>query len=88
MKAATETHADVGDKANDARARERRATCARRSSARAATSASRSAGGSSSRSSGGRVNTDAIDNAGGVNCSDHEVNIKVLLDIGRGRRAT
>ena len=29
---------------------------------------------------GGRVNTDAIDNAGGVDCSDHEVNIKVLLD--------
>ena len=29
---------------------------------------------------GGRINTDAIDNAGGVNCSDHEVNIKVLLD--------
>ena len=26
------------------------------------------------------MNTDAIDNAGGVNCSDHEVNIKVLLD--------
>ena len=29
---------------------------------------------------GGRVNTDAIDNAGGVDCSDHEVNIKVLLN--------
>ncbi|MDP9255527.1 MAG: NAD-glutamate dehydrogenase, partial [Actinomycetota bacterium] len=29
---------------------------------------------------GGRVNTDAIDNASGVNCSDHEVNIKILLD--------
>ena len=29
---------------------------------------------------GGRVNTDAIDNAAGVNCSDHEVNIKILLD--------
>ncbi|MDR1887891.1 MAG: NAD-glutamate dehydrogenase [Zoogloeaceae bacterium] len=28
---------------------------------------------------GGRINTDAIDNAGGVNCSDHEVNIKILL---------
>jgi glutamate dehydrogenase len=30
---------------------------------------------------GGRINTDAIDNAGGVNCSDHEVNIKILLDL-------
>ncbi|MGI9333303.1 MAG: NAD-glutamate dehydrogenase, partial [Gammaproteobacteria bacterium] len=29
---------------------------------------------------GGHVYTDAIDNAGGVNCSDHEVNIKVLLN--------
>jgi glutamate dehydrogenase len=29
--------------------------------------------------SGGRINTDAIDNAGGVDLSDHEVNIKVLL---------
>ncbi len=29
---------------------------------------------------GGRVNTDAIDNVAGVNCSDHEVNIKILLD--------
>ena len=29
---------------------------------------------------GGRVNTDAIDNSGGVDCSDHEVNIKILLD--------
>ena len=30
---------------------------------------------------GGRINTDAIDNAGGVNCSDHEVNIKILCDL-------
>jgi glutamate dehydrogenase len=29
---------------------------------------------------GGRLNTDAIDNSGGVDCSDHEVNIKILLD--------
>ncbi len=28
---------------------------------------------------GGRLNTDAIDNSGGVSCSDHEVNIKILL---------
>ncbi|MEO1574174.1 MAG: NAD-glutamate dehydrogenase, partial [Pseudomonadota bacterium] len=27
----------------------------------------------------GRINTDFIDNAGGVNCSDREVNIKILL---------
>ncbi|PVZ71574.1 NAD-glutamate dehydrogenase [Pelagibaculum spongiae] len=29
---------------------------------------------------GGRVNTDFVDNAGGVDCSDHEVNIKILLN--------
>ncbi|MFQ5618300.1 MAG: NAD-glutamate dehydrogenase [Rhodospirillales bacterium] len=29
---------------------------------------------------GGRLNTDSIDNSGGVDCSDHEVNIKILLD--------
>jgi len=28
---------------------------------------------------GGKVNTDFIDNAAGVNCSDHEVNIKICL---------
>ncbi|MCC6162292.1 MAG: NAD-glutamate dehydrogenase [Acidobacteria bacterium] len=30
---------------------------------------------------GGLCNTDAIDNSGGVDMSDHEVNIKILLDI-------
>ncbi len=29
---------------------------------------------------GGRINTDAIDNSAGVDASDHEVNLKVLLD--------
>ncbi|TGD74788.1 NAD-glutamate dehydrogenase [Mangrovimicrobium sediminis] len=35
---------------------------------------------------GGRINTDFIDNAGGVDCSDHEVNIKILLNavVARG----
>ena len=28
---------------------------------------------------GGRCNTDAVDNSAGVDCSDHEVNIKILL---------
>lgn len=37
--------------------------------------------------SGGRCNADYIDNSGGVDCSDHEVNIKILLDdaIASGR---
>jgi len=29
---------------------------------------------------GGRLNTDFIDNSAGVDCSDHEVNIKILLN--------
>jgi glutamate dehydrogenase len=29
---------------------------------------------------GGRVNTDFVDNVGGVDCSDNEVNIKILLN--------
>ncbi len=30
---------------------------------------------------GGRINTDFIDNSGGVDCSDHEVNLKILLGL-------
>src|SRR5690606_35780026 len=30
---------------------------------------------------GGRINTDFVDNSGGVDCSDHEVNIKILLNL-------
>ena len=73
-------HADVGDRANDAIRVERRATCAARSWARAATSASPSSAASSTPLRGGRINTDFIDNSAGVDCSDHEVNIKILLD--------
>jgi glutamate dehydrogenase len=36
---------------------------------------------------GGKINTDALDNSAGVDCSDHEVNIKIMLDelIAHGR---
>jgi glutamate dehydrogenase len=30
---------------------------------------------------GGRINADFIDNSAGVDCSDHEVNLKILLDL-------
>jgi glutamate dehydrogenase len=38
---------------------------------------------------GGRINTDAIDNSAGVDCSDHEVNIKIAFsqDIASGKLA-
>ena len=35
---------------------------------------------SRTRCGGGRIYMDAIDNSAGVDCSDHEVNIKILLD--------
>ena len=35
---------------------------------------------------GGRLNTDFVDNSGGVDCSDHEVNIKILLNVAQRRR--
>ena len=34
---------------------------------------------------GGCINTDFIDNSGGVDCSDHEVNLKILLGIAEAR---
>jgi glutamate dehydrogenase len=34
---------------------------------------------------GGRMNTDFVDNSGGVDCSDHEVNIKILLAVAQRR---
>ncbi|MFM7718969.1 MAG: NAD-glutamate dehydrogenase domain-containing protein, partial [Actinomycetota bacterium] len=34
---------------------------------------------------GGRINADFIDNSGGVDCSDHEVNLKILLDLAVAR---
>jgi glutamate dehydrogenase len=36
---------------------------------------------------GGHINTDALDNSAGVDCSDHEVNIKILVDdlVGLGK---
>ncbi|RXJ60755.1 NAD-glutamate dehydrogenase domain-containing protein [Candidatus Marinarcus aquaticus] len=34
---------------------------------------------------GGKINIDGIDNAGGVNTSDHEVNLKILLNTIQGK---
>ena len=56
------------------------ARCAPGWSARAATSASRSAAASNTPQRGGRINADFIDNSAGVNTSDVEVNLKILLD--------
>jgi glutamate dehydrogenase len=79
VKAGTETHADAGDKANDAvrvNASELRARVLGEGGNLGVTQAGRV----EYALAGGRLNTDAIDNSGGVDCSDREVNIKILLD--------
>jgi glutamate dehydrogenase len=79
VKARAETHADAGDKANDAvrvDASELRCNVVGEGGNLGFTQRGRV----EFALSGGRINTDAIDNVGGVNCSDHEVNIKILLD--------
>ena len=79
VKASTETHADAGDKANDAvrvDGSELRAQVVGEGGNLGVTQAGRI----EYALEGGRVNTDAIDNSGGVDCSDREVNIKILLD--------
>jgi len=79
VKASGESHADVGDKANDAvrvDATELRCSVVGEGGNLGFTQRGRV----EFAQCGGRINTDAIDNAGGVNTSDHEVNIKVLLD--------
>ncbi|HEY2929134.1 NAD-glutamate dehydrogenase [Piscinibacter sp.] len=80
IKASSETHAEVGDRANDAvriNGRELRCKvvaeggnlgCTQRGRVEAALA-------------GVRINTDAIDNSAGVDTSDHEVNIKILLGL-------
>jgi glutamate dehydrogenase len=79
VKAGTETNASVGDKANDAirvDGRDLRVKVV-------------GEGGNLGMTQRGRIeaalqgvilNTDAIDNSAGVDCSDHEVNIKIFVD--------
>jgi glutamate dehydrogenase len=79
VKATSEIHADVGDKANDGvrvDAGELRSRVVGEGGNLGLTQRARI----EYALGGGRLNTDAIDNSGGVDCSDHEVNIKVLLD--------
>jgi glutamate dehydrogenase len=79
VKASMETHSDVGDKANDAlrvNASELRCKVFGEGGNLGMTQRSRI----EYCLNGGGCNTDFIDNAGGVDCSDHEVNIKILLN--------
>jgi glutamate dehydrogenase len=79
VKAESETHADVGDKANDAiRVNGTDLRC--KAVGEGGNLGLTQLGRIEYAAEGGRVNTDFIDNAAGVDTSDHEVNIKILLD--------
>ena len=78
VKAAAESNADVGDRANDAlrvNAEDLRAKVIGEGANLGLTQRARIV----FARGGGRLNTDAIDNSAGVDSSDHEVNIKILL---------
>ncbi|ESY67152.1 MULTISPECIES: NAD-glutamate dehydrogenase [Mesorhizobium] len=78
LRASTETNAEVGDRANDAvriTALDVRAKVIGEGANLGVTQRARIEFGMN----GGRCNSDAIDNSGGVNCSDVEVNIKIAL---------
>ncbi|MFF8829898.1 NAD-glutamate dehydrogenase [Streptomyces sp. NPDC015131] len=85
VKAAGESHADVGDKANDAirvNGEDLRVKVVGEGGNLGLTQLGRIefARRGGPEGEGGRVNTDAIDNSAGVDTSDHEVNIKILLN--------
>jgi glutamate dehydrogenase len=79
VKAARETHADVGDRANDG-VRVNGGELQARVVGEGGNLGFTQLGRVEYALHGGRINTDFIDNSGGVDCSDHEVNIKILLN--------
>lgn len=79
VKAASETHGDTGDRANDAvrvNGKELRCKVVGEGGNLGFTQLGRI----EYALNDGRILTDAIDNSAGVNCSDVEVNIKILLN--------
>lgn len=79
VKASHESHTDVGDKANDSlRVNGNDLRC--KVLGEGGNLGFTQLGRIEFCAKGGKSNTDFIDNAGGVDCSDHEVNIKILLN--------
>jgi glutamate dehydrogenase len=79
IKATSESDAEVGDKANDAirlNGSQVRAKVVGEGGNLGVTALGRV----EFDLNGGHINTDAMDNSAGVDCSDHEVNIKILVD--------
>jgi glutamate dehydrogenase len=86
VKASDETHAEVGDRNTDALrvdAKQLRAKVIGEGGNLGFTQRARI----EYALNGGRINSDAVDNSAGVDCSDHEVNIKILLGqaVGAGQ---
>ena len=80
VKATDESHAAVGDRTNDALrvdAAELRCRVVAEGGNLGFTQRARI----EFARRGGRINADWIDNSAGVDCSDHEVNLKILLDV-------
>ena len=78
IKATTQTHFEVGDRTNDSvriNATEVRAKVIGEGANLGVTQTGRI----EYARKGGRINTDAVDNSAGVDTSDHEVNLKILL---------
>ncbi|MGS2722403.1 NAD-glutamate dehydrogenase [Porticoccus sp. GXU_MW_L64] len=79
VKASDESHDQVGDRANDSlRVNGKELRC--RVFGEGGNLGLTHRGRIEFCQNGGACNTDFIDNAGGVDCSDHEVNIKILLN--------
>ena len=79
IKASTESHAEVGDKGNDS-IRIDGADLRVRVVGEGGNLGCTQLGRIEAARLGVRLNTDAVDNSAGVDTSDHEVNIKILLD--------
>lgn len=78
VKAGGEKHEDVGDRAND-RVRVNAADLNARVVGEGANLGFTQKARIEYALKGGRINTDAVDNSAGVDTSDHEVNLKILL---------
>jgi glutamate dehydrogenase len=85
VKASDEPNEDVGDRANDAiRVNGSELRC--RVVVEGGNLGFTQAGRIEYAMAGGKLNTDFIDNSGGVNCSDREVNLKILLRLASERQ--
>ena len=85
VKASTETHTEVGDRSNEfCRVNGDELRC--RVVCEGGNLGFTQLGRIEYALKSGLINTDFIDNSAGVDCSDHEVNIKILLDYEIARK--